>query len=75
MAKEVAIKEVNYYIRSDQNKKSVKLSKEKQKLKIGNLIAHHFYKILMYIYINIYIYIVFNLRTTEFNFDKKKKHK
>ena len=72
---EVAIKEVNYNVRCVQNRKSVKFNKEKQKLMIGNLIAHHFYKILMYIYINIYIYIVFNLRTTEFNFDKKKKHK
>ena len=40
MATEAVIKEVNYG-------ESVKLNKEKQKLKIGNLIAHHFYKILI----------------------------
>ena len=68
MTTEVAIKEVNYYVRSDQNKKSVKLSKEKQKLKIGNLIAHYFYKILMD------IYIFFNLCITEFSFGKKKHY-
>ena len=51
MATEVAIKEGNYNVRRVQNEKSVKLSKEKQKIKIGNFIAHHFYKILIYSYI------------------------
>ena len=51
MAADVVKKNVNYYVRRAQNGKSAKLNKEKQKLKIGNLIAHHFYKIL-----NAYLY-------------------
>ena len=58
MAPEVAIKEVSYNVRSIQNNKSVMLNEEKQKLIIGNLIAHHFYKILLHICICIYIYII-----------------
>ena len=44
----MTINEVNYYIRSAQNGKSIKLNKEKQKFKIVNLIPHHFCKILNY---------------------------
>ena len=47
----LAIKEVNYNVKSSQNGKSIMLMKEKHKVKIGNLIAHHFNKILIYIYI------------------------
>ena len=68
MPTEAAIKEVNYNVESVQIGKSVKLNKERQKLKIGALlqiIFFFFYKILMY------IYIFSNLSTTEFSFDKK----
>ena len=65
-ATEVAMKEINYKVRSIQNGKSVKLNKEKQKLKIGKFIAHYFYKILIYI-----IIYFFNLHMTEFSFGKK----
>ena len=60
MAKKVAINAVNYNFRNAQNGKSIKLSKEKHKLKIKKLTEHQFY--------NIYI---FTLRTTEFSFGKK----
>ena len=51
MATEEAIKKVNCNVRSIQNEKSVKLNKEKQKLIIRKLIAHHFYKMLTHIFI------------------------
>ena len=39
----MAMKGVNYNVRSFKNRKSAKLTEEKQKLKTGNLIAHHFF--------------------------------
>ena len=51
----MTIKEVNYNLKNIQSEKSVKLNKEKQKLRIRSLIiAHYFYKTSMYIYIHIY---------------------
>ena len=58
----MAIKELNYNVRRVENGKSVKLNKEKQKLEIENLFAHHFHKII------ICIYSFFILRTSEFSF-------
>ena len=66
MATEGEIKEIIYNIRSARKGKSVMLNKEGQKLKMGDLIAHHFYKILIHIYA-----FFLNLRIFDFKIIKK----
>ena len=73
MAAEMATLEVNFNVRSTQNGKSVKINKEKQKLKIRRFTTHHFYK-----KINIHLYffnlITLSLALVKKHFSTKKCH-
>ena len=46
----MAAKEVKFNVRPAQNGKTAKLNDEKQKIKIDDLTANHFYKILIDIF-------------------------